>query len=534
MNLVKLGLTKRDEISMSEIFKEYGKFSEHSGLFLNVTKTEILCFNNRRETALNFQVNYLSNVHNLTGMDQVKVNGILFRQDPRQREEVNVAKSTTSMERLLRWWSTRRLTLLGKILILKTFAFSQLIYLMQSISLGEASRKAALKVIYKYLWNKNFDATKAPERIKRSIMLTPVQLGGFGLLDLKDLGDSLDLRSYGRLQTTMHPFLRQLTALIITDDFFNVRIDALVDNKLKRSIEIVNDARRAMMTWPIEDLLTNTNFVSMLSNTKLTDLLTPQGKQSVAYFMIHRRVRQARVKQVTVGEFGNIKRFIKYRNLEPIIEGLVLAGANQVHTGNMPINEMYPLLSSRSLVKISSLSSRSLRLSRLNKEESIICIYKQGLILNPGEVLNWTKSIKRLTSTRHKNIILRIAHGDIYSNERLCRFGLLEDPKCNNCHEPIEDINHRIIGCPKALLAWNYLNELKLRTGIKPLTDLSMDNLLGAKDRLSKIELALNAELLHRLCALGGKEYCPKLMVRSAVKLIKCCEPLPPELLESF
>ena len=30
----------------------------------------------------------------------------------------------------------------------------------------------------------------------------------------------------------MHPFLRQLTTLIINDDFFNVRIDALVDNKL--------------------------------------------------------------------------------------------------------------------------------------------------------------------------------------------------------------------------------------------------------------------------------------------------------------
>ena len=116
---------------------------------------------------------------------------------------MNVAKSTTSMERLLRWWSTRRLTLLGKILILKTFAFSQLIYLMQSITLGEASRKAALKVIYKYLWNKNFDATKAPERIKRSIMLTPVHLGGFGLLDLKDLGDSLDLTEGYKLQCTL-------------------------------------------------------------------------------------------------------------------------------------------------------------------------------------------------------------------------------------------------------------------------------------------------------------------------------------------
>ena len=517
-----------------KFFSEYGKFSEHSGLFLNVAKTEILCFNNRRETNLNFRVNYLSNVYNLTGMEQVKVNGILFRQDPRQREEANVEKSTASMERLLRSWSTRRLTLLGKILILKTYAFSQLIFLMQSISLGEASRKAATKVIYKYLWNKNFDASKAPERIKRSIMLTPVQLGGFGMLDLKELGDSLDLRSYGRMQTTRHPFLSQLTLLMNTADFFNIRIEAPVDNKLRRSLELVNVARREMLSWPSEVLLTNTNLVSTLSNTKLADFLTPQGKQSVAFFMIHQRVRQPRVKQVTVREFDSIKRFIKYRNLQPVLEGLFEAGINRVLAGNMRIDEMYPLRSSRTLVKISSLSSRSFRLSRLDKEESMICIYKLGLILNPGEVLHWTKCVKKLTSTRHRNILLRVAHGDIYSNSRLCRFGLLDNPKCNNCQELIEDIRHRLVDCPKAQNAWNYLNELKVRIGLKQLTDLSIENLLGAKDKLSKIELALNAELLHRLSAMGSAEYCPNQMVRAAIKLIRCCEPLTSELLERF
>ena len=75
---------------------------------------------------------------------------------------------------------------------------------------------------------------------------------------------------------------------------------------------------------------------------------------------------------------------------------------------------------------------------------------------------------------------------------------------------------------------------MKVRIGLKQLTDLSIENLLGAKDKLSKIELALNAELLHRLSAMGSAEYCPNQMVRAAIKLIRCCEPLTSELLERF
>ena len=39
--------------------------------------------------------------------------------------------------------------------------------------------------------------------------------------------------------------------------------------------------------------------------------------------------------------------------------------------------------------------------------------------LERGETLRWGEKVRKLSSTRHKNIILRIAHGDIYSNDRL-------------------------------------------------------------------------------------------------------------------
>ena len=527
-------IIKRNENSVRNIFMEYERLSENSGLVLNASKTEIMCFNNRNEHDLEFEFDYMGEAYRINSKLEVKINGILFQQDPKKREEANVAKVLASMEKLLRSWSTRRLTLLGKILIIKTYAISQLIYLMQSISLGEASRKAATKVIYKYLWNKNFDAAKAPDRIRRSIMTVPLNLGGFGMLDLDALSESLDVRSYARLIGSQHPFFSQIVSLLNETNFFNVVINSPVDNKMLRALKLVNAERMMMLRWPTEDLLTNTNFLNVLSSTKLTSLLTPQGKLSVSYFMIHRRQRDATFGQVTLQELRNVSRFLIYPEIEHFLTEFVtrqLATVAQV--GSMPIREIYPLRKSRNLVKISSLSSKMLRLNSYDQDQNIICVYKQDLILNPGEVKSWTKQIRKLTSTRHKNIILRVAHGDIYSNERLFRFGLVDNPKCNNCSEPVESRRHRLLECPKATMAWLELNDVKIRLGLNPLTDLTMENLLGAKDNLDSIELALNAELLHRLAA-SINDYCPTALVKMVVRTIGHCENLQPELKRCF
>ena len=404
---------------------------------------------------------------------------------------------------------------------------------MQSMTLGEASRKAVIKVIYKYLWNKNYDAARAPERLKRSIMTAPLNCGGFGLLNLNELSDSLDLRSYGRLMMSQHPFLSQLVNLINDNDVFNVTVSQPVDSKLRRSLTLVNHARRRMLQWPDEDLLTNTNFVHCVSNMRLMNLLTLQGKQSVSYYLIHRRQRNATIGQVTSAELLNVSRHLIYPELAHILNKL-LAMRGPIPNGNMLNRELYPLMSNRTIVKVSTLSSSAFRGDLKSPDEAMICAYKVGILLTPGEVKSWAYRTRKLTSTRHKNIILRVAHGDIYSNDRLFRFGLIEDPKCNNCGLANESIIHRLVECTKATEAWGKLEEEKTKLNLETLSDLSLENLIGAKDRLSKIELALNAELLHRLAAIGGSEYCPNQIIKMVIKTIGNCELLNEDLKSRF
>ena len=521
-------VTKNSNRGLQAIFTEYEAFTKVSGLQLNAGKTEILCFNKDKNCNQQFQIMYEGARHQIAAADRIKINGILFTQDVDMLEDINMTVAITGMERLLLSWSTRRLTLLGRILVIKTYAISKIIHIMQSLMLNERSYKAVVKVIFKFLWNKNLNAARAPERIKRSIMCTSLQHGGFGMSNVAELGSALNLKAYGRLLMTKHPFFAQVKRLLNCSDFFNVTLNYPVDLKVKEGISLLNKERRKILSWPIESILRNVNLRALLQNHKLRHLLTPAGCQSLNFFILNNRIPNPCIGQLTALDIRAIQRHLRYPGILGIINAIV----------NRPLNvqinpDLLDLIPTKELMiaKVSALSSKAIRLN-LNADQSITS-YKLCPTLDPGEVLAWTRRTKRLTSTRHKNILLRTIHGDIFVNSRLCRFGLLNEPKCVNCPEPNETITHRLKDCPKAVESWQLLEEAKARLELSSLTDRSIESLLGIKDNLTKLELALNAELIHKLST-RSEVYCPKAVVKSVLKFISYAEKLGSDMKEKI
>ena len=50
--------------------------------------------------------------------------------------------------------------------------------------------------------------------------------------------------------------------------------------------------------------------------------------------------------------------------------------------------------------------------------------------------------VNKLTSTRAKDLILRLVHGELYSKERLYRYQLVDTPMCPRCNQ-IETLVHK-------------------------------------------------------------------------------------------
>ena len=74
---------------------------------------------------------------------------------------------------------------------------------------------------------------------------------------------------------------------------------------------------------------------------------------------------------------------------------------------------------------------------------------------------------------------------------------------------------------------------IKNKLDLNPLTDLTIESVLGLKDRLSKIELALQAEVIIKLTS-KSEGYCPKQLAKAAVLLVLNSEHFTPDLNAKF
>ena len=136
-------IVKNNAESIQGIFNEYERLSKLSGLTLIADKTELMRLRRNRGRLVDRLVNYSYLIQGFVcePKDVLKKNGLLFQMDRDRMQTRNVDLVLTKVEDNLWKWSKRGLSTLGKILVLKTFGVSQIIYLMQSMALKDVDFK---------------------------------------------------------------------------------------------------------------------------------------------------------------------------------------------------------------------------------------------------------------------------------------------------------------------------------------------------------------------------------------------------------
>ena len=162
-----------------------------------------------------------------------------------------------------------------------------------------------------------------------------------------------------------------------------------------------------------------------------------------------------------------------------------------------------------------------IRDGRANSEP--ICLFKSGLILDPSESLNWSTRISKITCVKHRNILLRVAHKELYTKEKLYRFNLINSPQCPRCDE-IEDFNHRLMDCEYVKRIWDETLKIsaKLNQGGRPGLD-RLSQILGGGIENTVATMTLHAEILSRILQLkDDSRYLirPKIMVEMALRFL--------------
>ena len=148
------------------------KFGDIAGLKLNISKTEGLLLGRDKGK----EEKNLPNIIKWSA-GPVRLLGVYVGGTKDTCDTQNWESKIQGLENVLNTWKTRDLTLFGKITILKTLALPKLIYLAGIIEVPPYVIKKVEKLLYKFVW-------KSKDRIKRKVLIKPIEEGGLGMIDI--------------------------------------------------------------------------------------------------------------------------------------------------------------------------------------------------------------------------------------------------------------------------------------------------------------------------------------------------------------
>ena len=105
--------------------------------------------------------------------ESAKTLGIVFSNEKSKLLENNLMPKLNDFINCLKRWNHKKLTLMGKITVVKTFALPKLIYHLTVLDNPSEEIITTIKTsIFKFIWNSK------PEKIKRTVLMQDYKNGG--------------------------------------------------------------------------------------------------------------------------------------------------------------------------------------------------------------------------------------------------------------------------------------------------------------------------------------------------------------------
>lgn len=200
----------RDQESINYVLNTIDQFSMCSGLKLNVSKTKGIWLGTLKDLGLRTYCNIT-----WTGKP-VKCLGIYIGHNQDKCLHLNWYKKLERVEEVLRNWKKRKLTLFGKVEVIKTYALSKLVFPASVLPTPEEVIKRVKILIYYFLWGER-------DKVKRKTISNSRINGGLGMIDVDVFFTSLKASWVGRIQCSdgkwSDVFKMYLTRIKIPHDY---------------------------------------------------------------------------------------------------------------------------------------------------------------------------------------------------------------------------------------------------------------------------------------------------------------------------
>ena len=192
MKKLKLSLLADDTVcfcqnveSVQEILSIYEKYIKYTGLKLNKEKTIAKYMNIRMEDTKLFNIQWTKK--------SITTLGITVIENEDEYYEINYRPRINKMKALLNIWSSRNLSLKGKVIVINNLALTPLLYVSGIIHTPVKYIKEVKTLVLNFLWN-----NKKP-KIKYNVLVQNTNQGGLKLTDFECKVSSLKINWVKRL-----------------------------------------------------------------------------------------------------------------------------------------------------------------------------------------------------------------------------------------------------------------------------------------------------------------------------------------------
>ena len=169
-------LTNGTKESFENLIYTIESFTKVSGLKLNSSKCNVLRAGPLKYT----NIEYLKHKKFEWSSEKAKALGICFTNNKNDILKLNLLNKVEDFNNCLKSWMHRKLTLLGKITVLKSFALPKLVYPLTVLhNPPEGILQDIINTMFRFIWNGK------PNKIKKDTLIKNIESGGLKMIDLQ-------------------------------------------------------------------------------------------------------------------------------------------------------------------------------------------------------------------------------------------------------------------------------------------------------------------------------------------------------------
>ena len=447
-----------DKESIDNLFIMLDDFGICSGLKLNRSKLEAISIGS---PSTNLNINFdLCN--------SIKILGIFFSYNAKEALRLNFESILESLKKKLNLWKWRNLTILGRIQIVKSFAISKCLYRASQISFPKEIIKSANTIIYDFIW-------KGKDKVKRRALINNIENGGLKMLHLESLIEAQKISFFKRYadpdyaadwKFVLDTILEPVGGPYLLNCNFDLKVLPVALSpfyrecltlwaKLNTQTSEKEEDLLNEIIWNNRNILVNKKsfYISDMINLgihKISDIVKPGGT-FLTWFDLQARGLQSKNLLLWCGLIDALP--LKWKQILRTVTTLP-------RTPFAPTNFTLLLKSKRlTLTDINTKKIYDELVSDIRETPTAQIRFNE---MFSGCELDWNKiyslPFQVALDTYTRDFQYKLLNRIIFTNTKLCKFGLADSPLCTFCGNEEETPEHLFILCNFSKCFWQEIS----------------------------------------------------------------------------